>query len=225
MKTFPIQDYGRVPWEVAEQAYIGYVKQCGARQTLERLGERGGFGVEEMDDFFPEWRSTTQLIAKLREENIRLTNLSTRLSQEGHAMAVRCGTAEGRVEILKQENEKFTAVALANERHAQLYRDGLPGSEEIARAERVRDSKLKRLRSESDCYEQAYIKAERGRIQLGAQARGWKTAHKHLWRFVEETKFEDNEMSAGLYLEAEEAYADAIRVERDTTPPKEEENE
>lgn len=67
-KTFPIQDHGRVPWEVAEQAYIGYVKECGTSQTLERLGERGGFGVEEMDDFYPEWRSTTRLIEKLREQ-------------------------------------------------------------------------------------------------------------------------------------------------------------
>lgn len=86
-RTFPIQRAGRVPWEVAEQAYIGYAKEYGERQTLERLGERGGFGVEEMDRFYPEWRSTTQLIVGLRAENERMA--------EAAAIAARYGMIDG----------------------------------------------------------------------------------------------------------------------------------
>lgn len=66
--------------------------------------------------------------------------------------------------------------------------------------------KLDEATSESDCYEKAYIKADRERIT-------WKEAHKYLQRFVDGVKFETGELSDGLYLEAEAAYADAIRVE------------
>lgn len=71
---------------------------------------------------------------------------------------------------------------------------------------RALEAKVKRIQKESDCYEEAHIKAERGRI-------AWKEAHKYLQRFVDEVKFEAGELSDGLYLEAEAAYANAIRVE------------
>jgi hypothetical protein len=271
-KTFPIQEYGRVPWEVAEQAYIGYAKQCGTSQSLERLGERGGFGVEEMDEFYPEWRSTARLIKELTES-------VANWSKQGLEMAEKFGELQAEHEAVQQENIRLRDCALANERHAALYKED-QAQEEIAirsgphlgavrrwikwncpngdrviwgtdtslgkftvrqleeLAQRIADeaelhdeelgktlkflkSKLESVRGESDCYEQAYIKAERGRIRLGGQAKEWKTAHKHLWRFVEEVKFEDDEMSAGLYLEAEEAYAGAIRVEKDALKQKE----
>ncbi len=49
--TFPIQDTRGdcdVPLVVAEEAYKEYAAQHGARQSLKRLGERGGFGASEL---------------------------------------------------------------------------------------------------------------------------------------------------------------------------------
>lgn len=51
---FPLQirdEYRRVvtiPWEYAAEAYKEYSAQYGTQQTLERLAERQGFGVEEI---------------------------------------------------------------------------------------------------------------------------------------------------------------------------------
>jgi hypothetical protein len=51
LPTFPIQkDLGKskVPLCVAEEAYKEYSARYGKSQSLERLGERGGFGVSEI---------------------------------------------------------------------------------------------------------------------------------------------------------------------------------
>jgi hypothetical protein len=47
MRRFPIQRAGTIPWEDAEKAYAFYVHQFGTCQSLERLAERGGFGILE----------------------------------------------------------------------------------------------------------------------------------------------------------------------------------
>ncbi len=75
MDNFPILQGGgiTIPWSVAKQAYLGYVKKYGQGQSLAQLAERGGFGVEEMDEFHPEWREHI----KLREENKMLKKLLT----------------------------------------------------------------------------------------------------------------------------------------------------
>lgn len=62
-KWFPIQQGGKVTWEVAEVAYRTYSRRYGTRQSLERLAERGGFGVLEFCGYYrgglpPEARST-----------------------------------------------------------------------------------------------------------------------------------------------------------------------
>ena len=59
---------GSIPWWVAEQAYITYAGRYGNEQSLERLAERGGFGISEMDEYFPEWRDECSLIAQLQAE-------------------------------------------------------------------------------------------------------------------------------------------------------------
>lgn len=71
-KWFPLQhDHSphgerfRVPWAVAEKAYAVYTRRYGTSQTLERLAERGGFGVTELimlladvpDRDFGSWQS------------------------------------------------------------------------------------------------------------------------------------------------------------------------
>ena len=54
IKTAPVQKIagytgdGRIPFEVAEEAYKEYSAVYGTRQTLERLNQRGGFGAEEL---------------------------------------------------------------------------------------------------------------------------------------------------------------------------------
>lgn len=46
-RRFPIQGGGTVDWAAAELAYATYAKSVGSGQTLERLAERGGFGIIE----------------------------------------------------------------------------------------------------------------------------------------------------------------------------------
>lgn len=55
--TFPIQgketytgELVRIPWTTAELAYREYSRRYGTQQTLERMAERGGFGVWEIID-------------------------------------------------------------------------------------------------------------------------------------------------------------------------------
>lgn len=46
-RTFPIQHGEPIPWTAAEKAYQTYAKLYGRQQSLERLAERGGFGLKE----------------------------------------------------------------------------------------------------------------------------------------------------------------------------------
>jgi hypothetical protein len=46
-RRFPIQGGLTVSWEAAEHAYMTYYKFYGKQQSLERLAERGGFGLHE----------------------------------------------------------------------------------------------------------------------------------------------------------------------------------
>ena len=52
-RTFPIQGFAPgVPWAAAEQAYVTYAKHFGTSQSLQRLAERGGFGLHEFACFY-----------------------------------------------------------------------------------------------------------------------------------------------------------------------------
>ena len=59
-KKFPLQAYTNmrqkvfVPWYVAEEAYKEYAEEYGARQSLERLAERGGFCAVEISGLLAE---------------------------------------------------------------------------------------------------------------------------------------------------------------------------
>lgn len=46
-KRFPIQGGLTISWEAAEVAYQNYARFFGSSQSLERLAERGGFGLAE----------------------------------------------------------------------------------------------------------------------------------------------------------------------------------
>ena len=53
-----------IPWEFAEIAFRAYEKKYGSGQSLETIAVRGGFGVEEMDEFCPEWREHIEFIRR-----------------------------------------------------------------------------------------------------------------------------------------------------------------
>lgn len=89
-RKFPIQRGTPVPWPEAEKAYRTYARLYGGRQTLERLAERGGFGVQEFACLwnghdpgtckpicaFPEFESLTlqARVKALESENASLRN-------------------------------------------------------------------------------------------------------------------------------------------------------
>jgi hypothetical protein len=51
IRRFPIQGGHPVRWAIAEQAYARYASFFGKDQSIERMAERGGFGVLELDFF------------------------------------------------------------------------------------------------------------------------------------------------------------------------------
>lgn len=74
-KMFPIMsrpgDEGhptKIAWEIADYAYSHYKARYGTDQSLERLAERGGFSVKEMDMYYPNWRKDSSDRAKDKEE-------------------------------------------------------------------------------------------------------------------------------------------------------------
>ncbi len=65
MKTFPVigdkpEDPSSIPYELAELVYQAYSSQFSG-QSLERIGQRGGFGASEMDLLLPSWRTILAL--------------------------------------------------------------------------------------------------------------------------------------------------------------------
>lgn len=53
-----------VPWHVAERAYEEYARRYGRSQSLEQLAQRGGFGLGELDMFYPGWREAAEATAR-----------------------------------------------------------------------------------------------------------------------------------------------------------------
>ena len=73
----PVHGYGRrIPWSVHCKAWEGYSLQFGTRQSAERIAERGGFDIGEMDIYFPNWREESDEIPLLRK---RIADLERRL--------------------------------------------------------------------------------------------------------------------------------------------------
>ncbi len=58
-KEFPIIRGGSlksIPRSVAEMVYEGYARDYPGGQSLERLAERGGFGLYELGLYLPNWQ-------------------------------------------------------------------------------------------------------------------------------------------------------------------------
>jgi hypothetical protein len=58
--TVPTPSPERIPWSVAEIAYTAYAARFGRYQSLERIAERGGFYVSEMNALCSDWREKSK---------------------------------------------------------------------------------------------------------------------------------------------------------------------
>lgn len=70
-KRAPVQGFaGGIPWEMHLRAYDAYCKKWSPQSALidlEGRNCRGGFGVNELDDFIPGWRAELSELTALRE--------------------------------------------------------------------------------------------------------------------------------------------------------------
>ena len=56
-KRAPVQGYAPgIPWALHLEAYEGYCKKWRPQPALIEGGCRGGFHVDELDEFVPDWR-------------------------------------------------------------------------------------------------------------------------------------------------------------------------
>lgn len=62
-KTAPVQGFGRIPWSLHLEAWKAYASKYGRSQSAERIADRHGFHVDELDEFVPNWRN------RLKEES------------------------------------------------------------------------------------------------------------------------------------------------------------
>lgn len=121
---FKVNGYGFIPWHVAEKAYEIYVKHHGGwGQSLERVNERGGFYVEEMDKFYPDWRKESSENDSLRSELLQARAAHMRVQSqfdearrlmEGHMETMKnaeaaLASSEARVRILAGALEEMVA--------------------------------------------------------------------------------------------------------------------
>lgn len=111
-RKFPLLNgAGTIPWSIAERAYRVYANQYGDSQSLERLAERGGFDVTEMDALYPKWQDDCSAITKLlaeierlkgeRDETCQTENTEDALREELAYVKTERDTFEGSLIALK----------------------------------------------------------------------------------------------------------------------------
>jgi hypothetical protein len=86
-KIAPVQGWPQgIPWSLHLEAYGVYCKKWGAQQALidlEGRNCRGGFGVDELDDFIPGWRDrVSELTAVKKERDALRAELAALKAQE-----------------------------------------------------------------------------------------------------------------------------------------------
>lgn len=73
-KTAPVQGYAPgIPWSLHLEAYDAYSKKWRPQPAMIEDGCRGGFHVDELDEFIPGWRDRASEIAKLKAQIAALT--------------------------------------------------------------------------------------------------------------------------------------------------------
>jgi hypothetical protein len=78
-KTAPVQRYGRIPWDLHVRAWGAYAAKYGKYQSAERIAERGGFDVNELDVFLPGWRDELTAYAQLAAARERIAALEAEI--------------------------------------------------------------------------------------------------------------------------------------------------
>ncbi len=178
---------GSIPWWVAEQAYMTYANRYGDEQSLRRLAERGGFGIEEMDEYYPKWRAKCDIIdrqaAEYKQLQIRLEE-SRKLSK-GHkdrelANAKRCNDYYEHIEQLeatitsralnyrkgkiKEQAEEIKQLGGKKEEYSLLLKD-------MHAQAHKHISKIKELEAKIDLasLELAHIKGEKTWTEIGIE--------------------------------------------------------
>lgn len=67
-RLFPVQKYGLIPWAIGMEAWLAYAAEGHGNQSCERIAERGGFGISEMDRYVPDWRVRVSEMTALQTE-------------------------------------------------------------------------------------------------------------------------------------------------------------
>ena len=66
-KRAPVQGYpAGIPWWLHMEAYAAYSRKYRPQQALIEGGCRGGFHVNELDDFVPGWRDRIETFGMMR---------------------------------------------------------------------------------------------------------------------------------------------------------------
>jgi hypothetical protein len=66
-KIAPVQGYtAGIPWSLHLEAYDAYCKRWSPQKALIEGGCRGGFHVDELDQFIPGWRDRVSEIGRLK---------------------------------------------------------------------------------------------------------------------------------------------------------------
>jgi hypothetical protein len=114
-KTFPI--YGRqerISWSVATYAYERQQQKVIHLKPLREIEQNGGLTIETLDEFYPYWRTESDLITDQRaqiealQQHVTALERSARLENKGiykrtQAMHRRAQKAESRVAQLEKE--------------------------------------------------------------------------------------------------------------------------
>lgn len=66
-KMAPVQGYhSKIPWWLHLEAYAAYCKKWSPQPALIEGGCRGGFGMQELDEFVPGWRDRIEAFGKMK---------------------------------------------------------------------------------------------------------------------------------------------------------------
>ncbi len=193
-RVFPIQKAARgykgaaaplsIPWSVAEKAYGAYASRYGTDQSLERMAERGGFGVEEMDALYPPWRNEVSEITTLRAALSREREARARADRDYAAhvdqIEEECRVEREAREAAERDRDFFHAesdknlksfAAMLLERNDALL--ALSASRaEVEQLKRERDSALLSAQSEHELAARLErdLAEVRGRLAVGVHA-------------------------------------------------------
>jgi hypothetical protein len=119
-KIAPVQGWPQgIPWSLHLEAYGVYCKKWGAQQALidlEGRNCRGGFGVDELDDFIPGWRDRVSELTAVKKERDAL---------RAELAALKAQPTEDELDGYKISNMSESEVRY-HESRGRITKDGMP---------------------------------------------------------------------------------------------------